>query len=203
MTEAVADSKARLLDAAMHVIRAKGYTAASVDDICTAAGLTKGSFFHHFDSKEDLAVEAAGHFAKMAGGLFTSAPFARKVDPLDRLLGYVDFRAGMLGGDLTDYSCLLGTMVQETYGTHPSIRKACERHLLDHVAMLTRDIADAKRLHAPRARWSPEGLAFHIQAVVQGAIVLAKASDGPEVAIECLMHLRRYLALLFKPAKEK
>jgi len=42
------DSKTKLLNAALHVIRAKGYTATRVEDICEAAGVTKGSFFHHF-----------------------------------------------------------------------------------------------------------------------------------------------------------
>src|SRR5260221_9454931 len=36
------DSKTRILDAAMHVIRSKGYSAATIDDVCAAAGLTKG-----------------------------------------------------------------------------------------------------------------------------------------------------------------
>ena len=56
MTEAEHESRAKLLDAAVSVIRAKGYSAARVDDICAAAGLTKGSFFHHFASKEELAL---------------------------------------------------------------------------------------------------------------------------------------------------
>jgi AcrR family transcriptional regulator len=43
------ESKSRLLDAGLHVIRAKTYTAATIDDICDYAGLTKGSFFHHFE----------------------------------------------------------------------------------------------------------------------------------------------------------
>src|SRR5260370_23674471 len=48
-------SKAKLLDAALHVVRAKGYAAAAVDDISREAVLTKGSFFHHFKSQADRA----------------------------------------------------------------------------------------------------------------------------------------------------
>ena len=67
------ESKTRLLDAAMHVIRAKGYSAMRVEDVCKEAGLTKGSFFHHFKSKEDLALEAAAHFASYADKVFATA----------------------------------------------------------------------------------------------------------------------------------
>ncbi len=196
------DSKTKLLDAAMQVIRAKGYTATTLDDVCGEAGVTKGSFFHHFKSKEELAVAAAAHFAAMADGLFAAAPFREARDPLDRLLGYVDFRASILKGELPDYTCLLGTMVQETYQTHPAIGEACGQHISAHAASVAKDIAEAKRLHAPDAPWSAEGLGLFTQAVLQGAFVLAKAKGGPEVAAECVGHLRRYLELLFNQPRK-
>jgi len=190
-------SKTRLLDAALRVIRTKGFEAATVDEVCESAGLTKGSFFHHFESKEDLALAAARHFAEMAESVFSKAPYRTLPDPLKRLLGYVEFRRAILKRELPEFTCLLGTMVQETYETHPSIRKACERHISGHAASLVADIAEAKRRYAPRAKWSPESLALFTQAAIQGAFVLAKAKHGPEVADECLVHLRRYLELLF------
>src|SRR5690242_15498466 len=107
------ESKTKLLDAALRVIRTKGYEATTVDDVCGAAGLTKGSFFHHFDSKDELAIAAAGHFAERADGVFSKAPYRRLEDPLDRLLGYVDFRRAILKRELPEFTCLLGTMVQE------------------------------------------------------------------------------------------
>ncbi len=192
------DSKTRFLDAALQLIRAKGYEATTVDDLCAATGLTKGSFFHHFDSKEALALAAADHFATRAAGLFAAAPFHAAADPLERLLGYVDLRAAMIRGELPDYTCLLGTLVQEVYDTHPAIRAACERHIHEHAATLVADIAAARRRYAPRARWSAESLALFTQSVIQGAFVLAKAQHGGEVVVDCLAHLRRYLEGLFR-----
>ncbi len=197
------ESKTRFLDAALQVIRSKGYEATTVDDLCNAARLTKGSFFHHFESKEELALAAADHFAAMAERLFADAPYRSLTDPLARLLAYVDFRRSLLEGNLPDYTCLLGTLVQETYATHPSVRKTCELHLSDHVSTLARDIAAAKKRYAPKARWSAEGLGLHIQATLQGSFILAKARGGPAVADECLAHLRRYLVLLFDVPQTK
>jgi len=98
------DSKTKLLDAALYVIRAKGYTATRVEDICEAAGVTKGSFFHHFKTKEELAIEAAAYFSSMADTLFAAAPYRNLPDPLDRLLGYVDFRKAILMGELPQFT---------------------------------------------------------------------------------------------------
>jgi len=201
-TEAQHESKVRFLDAALQVIRTKGYSATRIEDICEAAGLTKGSFFHHFATKEDLALAAAAHFAAMADGLFATAPYQKLADPLERLLGYVDFRIAILQGPLPDFTCLLGTMVQETYDTHPDIRAACDTHISAHAAQVAEVIAEAKRRYAPDAPWSAESLALHIQAVLQGAFILAKARQGPRVAAECLQHLRRYIETQFTPTKE-
>jgi len=197
------DARKRLLDAAMQVIRRQGYSATSVDDICRAAGLTKGAFFHHFKSKEELAVAAAAHFSAMAEALFAAAPYRQLGDPLDRLLGYVDFRGAIIDGPLPEFTCLLGTMVQEAYATHPAIRQACDTYIGVHAAEVAKDIAAAKALYAPDASWRPESLALHMQAVLQGAYVLAKAKNGNAIARDCVKHLRRYLELLFKGANQE
>jgi TetR/AcrR family transcriptional repressor of nem operon len=187
-----------LLDAALHVMRLKGYAATTVDDICKEAKLTKGSFFHHFASKEELGIAAADHFAAMAIGVFASAPYRTLPDPVERLLGYVDFRIAILQGPICDVSCLFGTFVQELYDTHPAIRAACDRHMTDHVAELAKDVAEAKARHRPDAPWTADGVAFHMQAVLQGALIFLKVKQGPDVAVESLGHLRRYIELLFK-----
>jgi len=196
------ESKNKLLNSALNAIRAKGYSATTVDDICHAAGVTKGSFFHHFRTKDDLALAAAAHWSEMTEGLFAAAPYSSLADPLDRLLGYVDFRVGLLRGELPDYTCYLGTLLQEVYATHPAIRAACERGLMTHIDTLARDVEAAKRLYAPKASWSPQSLGVFIQSVLQGAFIFAKAKQGPEVARESLAHLRRYLELQFAAAND-
>jgi TetR/AcrR family transcriptional repressor of nem operon len=194
------ESKTRFLEAALHVIRAKGYAATRIEDICEAAGLTKGSFFHHFNSKEDLALEAASYWGDTTSAFFCSAAYRTLADPLDRLLAYVDFRKAILQGDLPDFTCLAGTMVQEVYDTHPEIREACNRCISDHAATLQPDIEEAMRQRSLHSAWTAESLALYTQAAIQGAFVLAKAKHSSAVATACLDHLRRYLELLFSEA---
>lgn len=190
-------SKTKLLDAALNVIRSKGYSAATVDDICLAAGVTKGSFFHHFKGKEDLAISAANYWADITGALFESAPYHAHSDPLDRVLGYIDFRKAILQGSLPEFTCLVGTMVQETFDTAPAIRDACERSISGHAATVAVDIAQAMKLHNIQADWTAESLALHTQAVLQGAFILAKAKGTAKVAGDSVDHLRRYVEMLF------
>ena len=191
------ESKRKLLDAALHVIRSKGYTATRVEDVCEAAGLTKGSFFHHFKSKEDLALEAAEYWNLITGQLFRGAAYHAPSDPVDRILAYVDFRCDLLHGDLPEFTCLVGTMVQEVYQTHPALREACEQSIWRHARTLEPDIAEAMRQHGAPEGWTARSLALHTQAVIQGSFILAKAHGGPAVAAESINHLRRYIEMLF------
>ncbi len=197
------DARTGLLNAALNLVREKGYSATTVDDLCAAAGVTKGAFFHHFKSKEDLGAAAAKHWSKVTGELFSTAPYHRHADPLDRVLGYLDFRKQLLKGGVAEFTCLVGTMVQETFASHPAIRDACRASIFGHAATLDADIAEAMRRRRIRSEWSAESLALHTQAVLQGAFILAKAKSGAEIAAASIDHLRRYIELLFQPAKQK
>lgn len=196
------ESKTRILDAALDVFRAKGYAATRIEDICAEAGLTKGSFFHHFKSKEELAIEAAEHWGSRACALFAGASYQTLADPVDRLLAYVDFRKSMMQGELTRFTCFGGTLVQEVYLSHPEIRDACTATFDRHGGALTKDIAAAVDKYGSTGGWTAESLALHIQAVIQGALILAKAKQDPEAGVQCLDHLRRYVEALFSDARQ-
>jgi TetR/AcrR family transcriptional repressor of nem operon len=193
----------KLLDAAVAVIRAKGYAATTVDDLCGKAGVTKGAFFHHFRSKDDLAVAAADYWSQMTDSLFAGAPYHQHADALDRVLGYIDFRKSLLAGGIPDFTCLVGTMVQETYDTNPAIRDACARSITGHAATLEADIREAIEKYGIEPSWTAKSLALYTQAVLQGAFILAKATGGAKAAADAVDHLRRYIELLFQKPKRR
>ena len=196
-------ARTRLLDAAISIIRKKGYAATSVDELCARARVTKGAFFHHFPSKDSLAVAALNQWTDRTTAFFAAAPYHQFDDPLERVLGYLDFRKAMLRGDVAEFTCLAGTMVQEVYGTHPDIRYACEASIGGHAAEVESDIADAMKRYHLRAPWTAASLALHTQAVLQGAFILAKSEGGAAVVEASIDHLRRYIEMLFRRPKKK
>ncbi len=190
---ATADARTRILDAALTLFREQGYTATTVDDLCRTARVTKGSFFHHFESKEAAALAAIEHWNTLTGALFEAAPYWQVEDPRARLLAYLDFRAALVRGELPEFTCLLGTLVQETFASHPALQAACGAGIEAHAQTLVPTIEAARARYAPKAEWSAESLARHTQAVLQGGFVLAKAFKDPNAALEVIAHLKRYV----------
>lgn len=198
------DAKQRILEASLTIFRKQGYTATTVDDLCQTAGVTKGAFFHHFANKEAAALAAIEHWNRMTGELFENAPYWQVKDPRERLLAYLDFRASLVCGEICEFTCLLGTLVQETFESHPAIRDACGAGIEAHVQTLVPTIEAAKEKYAPKADWKSDCLARHLQAVLQGGFLLAKARNDCQPVLDAIAHLKRYVkGLLPIPKRRK
>lgn len=190
-------AKEKLMESAFQLIRSKGFSAATIDDFCAKAGVTKGTFFHYFSSKEDLAIKAAKHWSEVTESFFEQSAYRLHAGALDRLLGYLELRRDIIQGEISEFTCLVGTMVQEIYDSHPLIREACRASIFSHIAPLEKDIFEAVTLYQPANPPDPKTLALHIQAVLQGAFVLAKASSDSEVAVSSVNHLIEYVKMIF------
>ncbi|MEW6543099.1 MAG: TetR/AcrR family transcriptional regulator [Nitrospirota bacterium] len=191
-------AKEKLLDAAQRLMLAKGFVATTVDEICEAAGLTKGSFFHYFESKEDLASAALDRFVAAKAAGFQQAPFVKKRDPLERVYGMVDFVMQMSKSAQPVQGCLLGNFAQELSDTHPGIRKQCAQHFAQWADAFKRDLDQAKALHAPKAAFDTQSLAEHFIAVLEGALILAKAKQDRAQVAGHVQHFKRYVKSLFE-----
>jgi TetR/AcrR family transcriptional regulator, transcriptional repressor for nem operon len=196
------EARARLLEAARGLVRHRGFSATSVDDVCATAGVTKGAFFHHFASKEALGVALIDDWTQTTGVVFASHPYNFLPDPLDRVFGYIDLRRQILGQPIPEFTCVAGTTVQEAYETSVPIREAAERSVNSGFEHVRPHLAAALAAR-PVAGVTAAGLAQQFQIAVQGGIILAKALNDPGPARAAFDHLERYLRLLFgRPAAD-
>lgn len=200
----LSETKRKLVDAGVKLMRARGYSATTVDDICGEAGVTKGGFFHYFKSKDDIARAALTHFHEGKVLDYEAAPFRKLADPLDRVFGRLDYVKESVGpkGRVTK-GCLIGMFAQELAVTNPEIRDVCQNFFSRIVRDFSQDLAEAKAAHAPDAKFDPKGVAQFYVATVQGSLILAKIADGNEVLRDNIEQFRTHLKFLFGLADTK
>ena len=193
------DTKARLLDAAEGLMLAKGFVATSVDDVCEAAKLTKGSFFHYFESKEQLGCELLARFCATGQRLHQSF-CGQERDPLKRVYGYINAAARMAQDPVMRKGCLLGGFAQELCETHPGIRAVCQQGFEAWAAHLAGELEQAKARYAPKASFKPRELAEHFIAILEGSLILGKVRKDMNVVAQNLRHFKQYVKSLFVAA---
>jgi len=195
------ETKRQLLDAAVSLMRLKGYNATTVDDICSAARVTKGAFFHYFKSKQGIAKAALARFGDGKDQDFHDAPFGKLEDARDRVYGRLDFIEETAGGmSESTQGCLIGTLAQELSLTDPELRAICHELLLRMARDFAKDLAEAKSAHAPAAGFDPEKLSVMFVSIFQGSTLLAKNSGSNTVLMDNLQQFRLYLEGFIGPA---
>jgi TetR/AcrR family transcriptional repressor of nem operon len=191
------ETKAGLLEAAQTLLLRQGFAATTVDQICAAAGLTKGSFFHYFKSKDALGEAVVEYFYAQQREQFARAGFLRLTDPLARLHGLLDFTAQSVTGDEKTQSCLLGNLSQELSHTHPRIRRKCEACFAGLSGAVAETLRQAKKQYRPKVDFDPESVATLFLSLFQGSRILAKARQDARPIVEGLGHFRAYVEQLF------
>ncbi len=192
-------TKEKLLHTAVHLMLSKGYNATGIEEICKSAGVTKGSFFHYFPSKEDLGVAVLDHFWNSMQEIVQQEKFQKISDPLELLYAYLDSFLDIAKNPSILYSCLFGNFAQEVVASHPAIRKRCEEGFETWENMLAACIETARKQYTPTSSINAKSLAQYFIATFEGSLLLAKASQDTKVVKENIIHYKNYIRILLNP----
>lgn len=181
----------RIASSAIELFRRKGYVATTVDEICKAAGTSKGSFFHHFAGKEALAEACLERWNRWTRSIDDEAPYHLETDPKLRLTMAMDYYVAFFSRTDVVLSCLAGTVAQEVFESHPNLLAAANRCFCDASGRIETLIRAAAEESA--ARDDAESLARLWTGTIQGALILAKTSQDASVIGESLRHVKSYI----------
>ena len=183
-----------LIDAMRQVALSKGFPATTVDEVCALAGVTKGSFYHHFSSKEDLGAAALESYFDDVVAAFSGGEWTTVADPVRRLQAFVAHAGEVCTGPVMLYGCLIGTMTLDMAESSPELRERMSQMfvaLRNVVAGLVADAARHRGTEVDADRFGDQFLA-----ILEGSIVLAKAHADPAVPRRGLALLGQHLDLL-------
>ncbi|MGY2400653.1 TetR/AcrR family transcriptional regulator [Pseudomonas sp. SDO5271_S396] len=178
--EETAEKHRQILQQASILFRERGFAGVSVSEIMKATGLTHGTFYHHFESKDALIAESLSDASSKA------------------LAGMQDAKAsvGLMQAYVQDYltdahrdnlgvGCLMAALGAEV-AREPTVRPAFTRHVKGMIEIMARPFAAAKKRNTRRH-------AIHQMTTMVGAIILARAVDDPALSEEILQEARTVL----------
>src|SRR5579863_9029689 len=100
----------KLASSAVDTLHTLGFKGCSIQDITAAAGVPKGSFFNHFENKEDLAIDALRRYLE---GSRSDLLFEEGVPPLERLRNHFTFLSERLVSWGFERGCMMGLFAAE------------------------------------------------------------------------------------------
>jgi len=176
-------AKEKLLDVAFKLIWDQSYGSVSVDDICQQAEVKKGSFYHFFESKAELAIAAYEEHWRVKQPEMDRI-FSSQTPPLERLATWAQFIYEGQKQKAAEHGhvcgCPYGSIGSEVATHDDKIRLKCEEMLGRMLRYLECAISEAKRdglVDCP----CPRAAANQVGSFVMGAMVQAKIQNDVEV----------------------
>ena len=169
----------QILRAGLPVLFRSGYHAASVRDICAAAGAPQGSFTNHFRSKEAFAVEVLDQYFDYLKGLVSEALNDENLTPRQRLKRYLDIITDKLERDRWMLGCLIGDFSLQVSSHSKLLRKRLDAIFREWRTLFASCIAAAQSAGEIDSQFDATELAEFLLASWEGAILRMKVERSP------------------------
>src|ERR1044071_4829691 len=181
----------QILRAGLPVLFRSGYHAASVRDICAAAGAPQGSFTNHFRSKEAFAVEVLDQYFDYLKTLVRESLNDQAVTPRQRLKRYLDVITDKLKRDRWMIGCLIGDFSLQASSHSKALRQRLDAIFQEWRALFAGCIAAAQSIGEIESQFEATELAEFLLASWEGAILRMKVERSSAA-------LERFKAIVFE-----
>ncbi len=190
-------TRLRLIESTAQLMLQQGFTATTVDQICKSAGMTKGSFFHHFESKEAISLAAIDWWGEQGKAVYQPAWEMKNATGLERLQKMFHIMQSFTYQEMP-CTCLLGMLAQEMSRTSPEMKQACAirfEYWAEEVASLLDDLPSCGKSDP---LLSPRSMAWFMNSLWQGSMLMAKNIEKPELIRDNLKLGLMFVDLLTK-----
>ena len=191
----------RILTVAQDLILENGYSGTSIDQIIENSAITKGGFFYHFEGKRDLAKNLLIRFLdedyQLSNELLKRAKSLSE-DSLQQLLIFLNLmieQARELPGGHP--GCLVASYIYESQQFDSEIHEIARQGIQNWKMLIELALRDAYEKHPTVLEVDLREIADMLAAIYEGAIVLGKLANDPNILCSQLSHYRTYIRFLF------
>lgn len=189
------------MDAAEELLLDRGFAGTSIDSIIDHADVTKGAFFHHFRSKQELADALIDRYVELdLGHLEDKMTRAERLhkDPLQQMLLFIGLFIEEAESLIQPSpGCLMGSYVYEAGMFDQRTLQVIRDNMLTWRERLTDKFAEIEEVHQTSVPVDHSSLADLMYVIVEGAFIMSRSLKEPVVSAEQLTHYRNYVELVF------
>ena len=201
MTKSGDQTRERILDGAQRLVLDQGLAATSVDTILAEAGTSKGAFFHHFPTKNHLARALVERYAEADVAWleeFMARAEEESDDPAIQVVRFLKMFEDSAEVTVSQQpSCLYVSYIFDRQLFEDGTNEVIASTVLAWRHRLAEKLREAAEVHPPKHPVDPDALADHVFATFEGAFMLTRAMDDPDLMRRQLELVRGQIALLF------
>jgi TetR/AcrR family transcriptional repressor of nem operon len=192
-------TRREIIRKAAPIFNQKGFAGAALSDLMKATGLEKGGIYRHFESKEQLAVEAFDYAWKTAvdSRLEGTAEIANAVDRVKQIVrNFQERRDGLVAG-----GCPLLNTAIDTDDGNPRLRAKARRALHGWLARLQSVLEEGKLRGEVRPEADVARISTLIVSTLEGGLMLGRLQKDGDALAGVVQHLEFYLETQVRAAK--
>ena len=183
---AAPDTRTRIIEAGRYLFWRDGYAATGLAQILERAGANSGSFYHFFESKDELLREVLQTYVDLLEPQVLRPAWTSTQDPIERILALLDGYRQRLLDSGCQYGCPIGRLALEIDGENAPANRLIAANFTAWKAAVE---ACLRAASIPR----PEQTATFVLGVMEGAVMQARAYRRIEPFDTCIHQLRVYL----------
>ena len=171
-----ANKRHELVRVGKEIVVRQGFKATSLNDVLSAAGVPKGSFYYYFSSKEDFGLAIVDDFAREYRDRFETFLGDEQYSPLTRLRNYFEFKITEMKANRCNDGCLIGNLAQELSTQNELFRDRLEQIFVDWEQYFIKCLQAAHEAGEIKQERNLPLLAKFILSGWEGAILQAKVT---------------------------
>ncbi len=174
------ETRTALIEKGMDIMLVKGYTNTGIQEILSALAIPKGSFYHHFESKENFAIEIIRYYDQFQAAALMSILSDSSRSPLERLKLFCETYRSKLNAQKCKHGCLIGNLSQEMSDQSEILRQELSTIIRRWRDMFAECIAEGQKMGEINDSRTPHSLAEIFHAGWSGAVMRAKTLRDTE-----------------------
>jgi len=186
-----ADTKERIIFAAMSLFAKKGYASTSVADILHDAGVNAGSLYHFFPGKQDVLLAVLDMYLRGIQPMLLQPAWNGVTDPIERVFALLEHYRNYLSQTGCTYGCPIGSIALELHEPDPPVRALLAANFDGWISAIETCFVEAgDRLPSDLDR---RALATFALTTMEGGVMLSRTDRTPAAFDQSVRMLRDYV----------